>query len=447
MFKSRYSSFRKKRSNIRPWYFVVGLPLALIILEMLTRLFVGLAGKNQELMNADGNTPMENAYKLKFVDDLDHPYNGLSPQGKLIAKRHLLLGYQLVGKQKNDFLQINEQGFRDNQPISKSKPQDEIRIFVLGGSSAFGEMSLNNQTTFAHKLEAKLNQRVEDQKTHPDRYRPQPLPVYYPEKIKALALPSQIKPLKYRVINAAVPGYSSGNELAQLVTKVMPYQPDVIIVMNGYADLLLPSNQPATDIPNLDKFLSDPQGHYQTFLAQETNKLLNNIYLVKVINSWVLNPQNKSNTAITQVLPKDRKELQLRRERYQENMTQMAKITTASNLPLLIAIQPEITGKNANTSPEEKKILIQLDNTYKQTIKNGYEQLTSATAQVKKLFPENLKILNLYKIYDKFASRAFHDPIHLTDEAQTIIADQLYTNILELPQLSIEKRKPNTEEE
>ncbi len=453
MFTSRYSQKKynqKKPFWQRPLYILIGLPLSIIGLELLTRLVLSVAGKSAELESYDGNTPIVRAYNLRFEDDNKHPLDGLSDQGKLIAKRNLSLGYQLAPSQKNDYLQINAQSFREDKGVDKNKPDDEIRIFVLGGSASFGQMSLNNQTTFAHKLESRLNQRVDDQKKNPDRYRPVPLPVYYPEKVKALALPPQIKPVKYRVINASVPGYSSGNELSRLATEVLAYNPDIVIVVNGYADLILPSKYQGTDIPEINTFLTDAPGHFWTFLSRKTVNFIGQSYLVKCVNYWIIRPQktiaqktvgtNDPKITMAEFLTNNTGELQKRVKRYENNLLLMAKLTAPNNIPLIIAVQPEITSRSV-PSTQEKDILNQLGTTYQQRIKNGYTEIAKSTEQVKKDFGENVTALNFYPLYDKFPGIAFQDAINLTDEAHTVLADQLFKNVIELDKLSLAKKK------
>ena len=157
MFKSHRRSYRKPHRSLPLPVIMLAIPLALILLELSVRLFVGVTGKSAELAAYEGQPENVTAYCLKFVGQTQKPYDGLSDRGHLAAQRSLAGGYKLVGNQKSNFWRINEQGFRDDEPVPLEKPTGEVRIFLLGGSTAFGQWSASNQATIASKLESRLN--------------------------------------------------------------------------------------------------------------------------------------------------------------------------------------------------------------------------------------------------------------------------------------------------
>lgn len=448
MFKSR-RPYRKSRRTLPLPVIILAIPLALILLELLTRLFVGVAGKSDVLAAYEGQPAIINAYCLKFLSSqTQKPYDGLFDRGHLAVQRSLAGGYKLVGNQKSNFWSINEQGFRDDRPLPQEKPKDEIRVFILGGSTTFGQWLASNQATLASQLETRLNERIAQQKRSPEKYRPTELPVYKPELEKALTLPPQLRGSQYRVINAAVPGYASGNQLAQLALQILPYSPDVVIVLDGYADLMLPSNKVHTDIPEMEAFLNNASGHFWTSLTRSFKDWGTNTYLVKATQYWLLRPQPSvsqlslvvtDRTALLEEhLSADSAESERRVERYHNFHKQMVTLTTGVNIPLVIAVQPEITGKGtSNLSREEQTTLQELGATYKQRVKTGYTQLEKATGQLQNAFPKNVKVLNFYKLYENFPQRAFYDAVHLTEEGNALLAEQLYRVIANLPKLHI----------
>src|SRR4028119_2021635 len=184
MFKSRHRSYRKPRRPLPLLVILAAIPLVLLILELLTRIIVGVAGKSAELEAYEGAPAMATAYCLKFLGQTQQPYDGLSDTGGLAAQRRLATGYSLIGNQKSNFWGINEQGFRDDDSVPLAKPKNEIRIFLLGGSTAFGQWNKNNQATVASLLEARLNERVAQQKRSPQKYRPATLPYFKSELAK-----------------------------------------------------------------------------------------------------------------------------------------------------------------------------------------------------------------------------------------------------------------------
>lgn len=446
MFKSHRRSYRKHHRSLPLPVIILAIPLTLILLELLVRIFVGVTGKSAELAAYEGQPAIVNAYCLKFLGSTQQPYDGLFDRGHLAAQRSLAGGYKLVGNQKSNFWNINQQGFRDDKPLPLEKPKGEIRIFLLGGSTAFGQWNASNQATLASKLEARLNERMAQQKRSPEKYRPIPLPVYKPELEKALTLPPKLREGRYRVINAAVPGYASGNELAQLALQILPYSPDAVIVLDGYTDLMLPSHKAQTDIPEMDAFLNNAPGHFWTYLTGQLKQWVTSTYLVKATQYWLLRPQPSvsqlsvvvtENTApLEQRLPADSSELERRVARYFNFHKQMVRLTTGFNIPLVIAVQPEITGRGTSkSSASEQRIVNEIGTLYKQRVKTGYTQLIKAAQELQDAFPQNVKALNFYPLYENFPNRAFYDAIHLTEEGNTELAERLYQTIAALPKL------------
>jgi lysophospholipase L1-like esterase len=448
MFRSRRTGYRKS-NQVLPWPLLLpAIPLGLLILELFTRLVVGVAGKSVELEAYQGAGESPTAYTLKFLGKTKRPYDGLSDRGGLAVQRQAGVGYSLVGNQESKFWRINEQGFRDDNPVPLEKPKNEIRIFLVGGTTAFGQGNANNQATLASKLEARLNARVVQQKRTPEKYRPQVLPFYKPEVEKALNLPLPLKDAKYRVINAAVPGYSSGNEVAQVALQLLPYKPDAIVALNGYTDLMLPSDQQQRDIPQIENFLDNAPGHFWTHLTQQFNYAVTNTYLYKATQAWILKPQpsvskttlvaTESTAPLAEQLPVDAAELERRTTRYRDRLTQMATLTKGAKIPLVIGLQPEITGRSqAKLSSPEKALLKELGPKYKERVETGYGKLAQVSQQLQEAFPKNVKTLNFYKLDEDFSKGGFTDAIHLSEEANTVLAERIYRTLTGLSNLQV----------
>ena len=449
-YRSLYSSRRRYGRGLVPLWFVTAVPLSIIVLliflELLTRFFIGLTGKTEELAGDPANLPEVTAYQLKFLNENQQPYDLLPDYGGLTVEKHLSVGYQLLGNQKHEYWQINPQGFRDSKPLPLAKPANEIRIFVLGGSTAFGQGNLSNQTTISSKLEALLQKRINQQKSSPGIYRPDVFPFFKPLREKVSTLPAKLKAGNYRVINAAVPGYTSGNQLAQLALEILPYQPDMIIVLDGYSDLMLPSNHTGADIPRLQEFMHNAPQHFQAYLQGRLKDWLEKYYIVKVMQNW-LSPNQVSlsqrtlslaeeDKTLADYLPQDQNELKNRLERYRQNCQKMINLTAKLNIPLLLAVQPEITGRSPNKlSAEEQEIIKQLGNDYLAKIQQSYPQFIQITQQLEKAFPTNVKALNFYNLNDRYPTPTFSDPIHLTEAANGMIAQQLYYAIASLEKM------------
>jgi lysophospholipase L1-like esterase len=102
-------------------------------------------------------------------------------------------------------IRLNAEGFRIEREIVNPKPADEIRIFVLGGSTVVGGRPVT--ATIPAVIEAHL---------------------------KANGLPQA------RVYNFGVLSFVSGQELSLLVHRLIDLKPDLVIVYDGANDVLGP---------------------------------------------------------------------------------------------------------------------------------------------------------------------------------------------------------------
>lgn len=450
MFKSRRNPYYRTRNRRSPRRILILTPIVLIavfvVLELLVRLLVGIAGYSEELAAYQGQAPIVNAYRLQFLSPQQEPLDGLPREGSLLAKESLAVGYELVGDRETGFWSLNSQGFRDDDPLPLTKPADEIRIFLLGNSTAFGYWNEGNQATIAHYLENRINERVAQQQRSPEKYRPDVFPFFEPSREKLLPLPPKIQEGNYRVINAAVPGYASGNELAQLVLQILPYEPDLVVVLDGYTDLILPSLYTATPIPKVDEYLTDAPQHFWVYLSQPIYNWLTNTYLAKAIQYWIVQPEpsitqktlaiDLEADSLVDYLPKDDAELADRLERYYQNHLQLVRVCAGFDLPLVVAVQPEITGRE-NLVPIESQIISELGQDYVQRLGVNYEQLIETNRRLEAAFPNNVKTLDFYGFYSDFPDPVFYDAIHLTEAANQELAIQLYTTITNLPKIQI----------
>jgi hypothetical protein len=438
---SRSGSWSRKKTRRLP------LPIALLIglgallgAELLLRAIAGFTGLNS---TTDQSSNLANAYQLRFLSPSGQPYKTLPSPGKLLANRDPLLGYQLSPKQSSPFWTINAQGFRDTDDVPVQKPSGEVRIFVLGGTTAFGQLSASNQTMFAHQLEKLFNAQVADQKAKPNKYQPEILPYTADEVTKVLTRADRLPDRQYRVINAAVPGYASGNELAYLLQHVADYSPDIVLVLDGYDDLLLPSDRSGVEIPGLDDVLA---GKGDGWSAQATGAIangFNNLYLVKATQRWIfrkdskIDPEqvrslnlNATNLPLNQSLAANSTELDQRIARYQNHLLQMVRWSSAAKKQLIIGIQPEVTGYGkTKPSAAEASLVNQLGTAYGEQVRTGYGKLAAAANSATQ-GAAHAKVMNLYGMFgEKGKGGMFVTPTGLTDQGNGILAERIYRAI------------------
>lgn len=98
---------------------------------------------------------------------------------------------------------VNSMGFRGPE-IAPRKPSGTYRIFIAGGSSVFGYLVRNEETS-----SVQLQQLLEDR------------------------LPGR----SVEVINAGVPGYNTMHTLVRFVYRIRPLEPDLLVYYQGFNDL------------------------------------------------------------------------------------------------------------------------------------------------------------------------------------------------------------------
>ncbi len=390
---------------------------------------VFVTGTTKQLENSlSGSTA--SAYTLKLEDANGKPYPGLtSSTGDLQVRRSPLLGYELVPNQTHKFWQIDSHGFRQVGDLPFAKPKGEMRIFVIGNSTAFGQMADSNQATLAAKLQVLLQDRLKAQARQPEKFKPAETPYFAEQVIAIQSLPDRLKVGDYRVITAAAPGYTSGNELALLVHRVMAFSPDCVIILNGYEDLRSPSNEVAREIANFDRILQNPSEHYGRYVSQQFDQWFGSLYLVKATRRWVFPASDRGNLSFkADQFTADSQELKMRIERYRYNLKQVAKLTSGTQT--LVMIQPEITGKKSLLTADESKILRDLGAEYPTRAENAFNELDAVLQpkEPKKEF-SNVKLYNFYRLFKDYKEPAFLNPIDLTNAANDLLAKKIYEQL------------------
>ncbi len=143
----------------------------------------------------------------------------------------------------NRYEYANNAGFREPRDIPLEKPQDEYRIFLTGGSTAFGlgatgttapvvgYYSIEYRETISHMMEVILN--------------------------ATAPIPGK----RIRVYNTAVWGHAYQHDLIRYLTKLRLYKPDLVISLDG-----------ANEIPLISKLSEDwnyfHEAQYSAILRQ-----------------------------------------------------------------------------------------------------------------------------------------------------------------------------------
>jgi hypothetical protein len=131
---------------------------------------------------------------------------------------------------------INRYGFRDRRDSYLPKPPEVFRVFVTGGSTAFGSGAESDEATIAGQLEALLNR----------------------DRARAAGR-------RYEVVTAAIPAWSTTHERILIENRLVELAPDLIVMFSGFNDVLW------------GEFLSDTHWFF-TFYDQHHIALLNQVH-------------------------------------------------------------------------------------------------------------------------------------------------------------------------
>jgi lysophospholipase L1-like esterase len=112
-------------------------------------------------------------------------------------------------------LRHNSQGFRRNSDVARVKPAGTYRIFLMGGSTAYGTGGL--WPHIQREFEVLKNSETIDA---------------YVER----RLSEQFRGTRFEVINAAIPSVWTHHHLIYLNQTILKYDPDMVILMDGYND-------------------------------------------------------------------------------------------------------------------------------------------------------------------------------------------------------------------
>ena len=247
---------------------------------------------------------------------------------------------------------VNENGFRDAQNTVIKKPEDVYRIICIGDSVTFGvPVELNPpEKTFAKRLEALFEK-------HPEYG-------------------------KVEVLNAGNPGYTSYQGLQQLKTRLLKFEPDLVIVQFGIND---PS--PAVVLSDKEQPTFD-KNHYSLYNALGKSALC--CAIVKIFRTYGKDNRS-SNTELVRVPPDD----------FKKNLLMILALGELNGFDCLI-LRPVC-------------------------IENG--RLETLTVYP---FPRKAKVVDLLPSFANYAgdrAELFYDPCHLTPKGHELMAKAIFNAI------------------
>jgi len=283
--------------------------------------------------------------------------------------------------QHSSVVDINNHGFRGSE-ISKEKPEDVYRIFMVGGSTVYGLYS-SDETAIPGYLQTSFNQ-VESTR-------------------------------KIEVINTGIPGYTSSDELQLIKTKLIEYDPDLLIVYDGHNDLMLQAGYTHTIHHEIkynffEYYYKKYFSFYRTpYVFDEINKNINKEIFPQQANPaqymWESNyiPGKKSSI-------------------WKNNILQICELGNENDIDVVYILQPFLITGNKTKSDFEMKMF--------QITKNpklGYlEEFEHFLVEFDQLDSSCANTYNLGNIFDNMTETVYFDRSHIGYKNNKIVADKIF---------------------
>jgi lysophospholipase L1-like esterase len=330
----------------------------------------------------------------------------------------------------------NAAGFRRDREVELVKPPGTVRIFLLGGSAAYGSEGLYtevdnrftrlyNNELIDHFLEQKLN--------------------------------TEFLGKKWEVINAATNEYRMHQSLAILTAVLAPYKPDLIINFDGHNDIsgFLNADEiynPYESTPHAAEFeaLANPQSFSSLLLSTSTWLRNNSQFFLFLQNQLRVRFQRArreqmSKEARTFSDPVQLAELTAEEQQeakkaishvdyYALAARRIHRVAQLEGIRAIFSLQPQLTLSHKAFTDSEKRLyefhrkasgpLFMY--VYEQLYPQISQRMSAAAAQDGFLF------VDLTNVFDASSEQTFTDYCHMTPAGNRLIAERIFSEFRSL---------------
>jgi len=343
--------------------------LTLLITESLVRI------SDTELFCNFESSPLYDQYDFFSKRQICSDYRNLQYDSSQPFK-------QLKPSQNFEYIKINSDGFRGSEISQKSI--DTYRIFILGGSTTFGIVSTSDQTTISGYLQKYFddNDFVE-------------------------------------IINAGVGGANSRDEYFHLKTKILEFDPDMIILYDGW-----------NDITSRTTFMHLSDEEYSTKDQAETIQ----INIIDTQGTCILKLFEKINyqtgikfgayvkSLITvEEYGKDTERINLFSK---QNWMNVCSLGVSNNFSTVIVLQPILGTSDRELSNHENSIK---KGTFE---KNNLQYMKDFDFHSNELMETCSLMIDMRNAFDGINEPIFWDHGHTSDFGNQIIAKKMFEKVL-----------------
>ena len=282
--------------------------------------------------------------------------------------------------QESQTIHINNFGMR-GPDITQDKPSDTLRIFVVGGSTAYGSGSTSDITT---------------------------IPGFLQELFDNYAIDKKIE-----VINAGIEGSTSVEDVYRIKNVLIDFEPDIVIVYQGNNDAHIEWDKYTNHKSFETTFEKKILFFFQTNLP-EYKTPITSFYLINRIMDNSSNPYNSNE-------PYYKAEHMIERSMlWHDRIKDTCNFGNENGFETVVILQPALGTGNKPLTEYEKNYLLDLggeNNTRNyDTFANGLTGLENYCANVQ----------DLRNTFDNTSEFIYFDNVHLSDFGNRIVSERIF---------------------
>lgn len=330
-------------------------------------------------------------------------------------------------------IRINRQGFRRERDVPLAKAPDTVRIFLVGGSAAFG----------AEGLYPEIDNR------HSRLYNNQLIDYYLEQKLNQ-AFPSK----HWEVINAGVSEYRLHQDLALIESVLLQYRPDYVLLLDGHNDIAGLSVAPANyDVyaatAHLGEFnrLANPRGvgavvfFAYTWLRSNSAlfRFLSDHLQLRTMRSNRLHSAGRerpftSPVKFSGLTPEEQARFTSSHNQisfYLREVRQIHRILDLDGVKAVFMMQPELILTHKPLTDSERRLADYHRKVIGPLTVYSFEQFNPeiARSMASAAAHDGFRFLDLTDVFDHTPGQTFSDSCHLTAEGNRVIAERIFQSL------------------
>jgi lysophospholipase L1-like esterase len=280
---------------------------------------------------------------------------------------------QLARPLLGDDPHINVLGFRDERQTYGTKAARTVRIFLTGGSTAWGSGAPSQKSTISYQLERLLNERV-----------------------------SRRTGFRYEVVNTAFPAWTTTQEKLLIAQRLVDMHPDVILMFSGNNDVHW--SRDGRDI----RWFDTPMDENQLLL-------LNELYRSSGHPEWTVAAPAQSVPTLCPGLARITA----------RNVDEAAAAAGAVHARLIFALQPNVATSAKQLTEREQRLPEAHNRPYWESC---YAALRAALGGI---HAPNYRLLDLSRSFAGVdgSTELFVDSYHLAELGNRLVAEELAAKI------------------